>query len=181
MFGSAGLLAESNHGEAKSEAGSQETRLSSVIQPLIKSSCSARGKRPHCDGPGSLLASAIDAFPVLLQHLNHPLHAIARQICSLMLQGGMPTDNCGTFKALKAVWSKLQSFTLHDPRLTNTTIIVVQRALSANLHWSVRILTKMKQHGVVPLANFSTAVQNTVLNTAFCCCCVEFQNMHRKM
>ena len=65
MLGSDGLLAEMSHGEAKSEAGSLETRLSSVMQPLIKSSCSARGKRPHCDGPGSLLASAIDAIPVL--------------------------------------------------------------------------------------------------------------------
>lgn len=131
------LLAELEKGHASQDLGSQEERLAAVMQPLIKSSCSARGKRPHCDGPGALLASAIDAVPPLLQELHQPLHATARQIGSLMLQGGMPTDNSGSFKALQAVWSKMQSFALHDPRLTNTTIVVVMRALCANRHWSV--------------------------------------------
>ena len=107
------------------------------MQPLIKSSCSARGKRPHCDGPGSLLASAIEAVSLLAQELHQPLHATARQIGSLMLQGGMPADNSGSFKALQAAWSKMQSLSLNDPRLTNTTIMVVMRCLSSNRHWSV--------------------------------------------
>lgn len=130
-------FAESDKGSVSPDPGSQEARLSAIMQPLIKSSCSARGKRPHCDGPGALLASAIEAIPPLLRQLHQPLHATARQIGSLMLQGGMPTDNSGSFKALQAVWSKMQSFELHDPRLTSSTIVVVMRALSVNRHWSV--------------------------------------------
>jgi hypothetical protein len=129
------------------DTGSQEARLSAIMQPLIKSSCSARGKRPHCDGPGTLLASAIEAVPPTLQKLREPLHATARQICSLLLQGGLPTDNSGSFKALQAVWSKMQSFNLHDPCLTNTTIVVVTRALSANRHWSV--CTTARHMGII--------------------------------
>jgi hypothetical protein len=114
-------------------------QLSGILQPLLKAACSARGRRPHCDAAGLLLASAIEAVPLLLSVLREPLHTLAKQLCSLLLQGGMPNDNVGSFRALQACWSKLQCFGVHDARLTNMTALIILRTLRANRHWTVSI------------------------------------------
>lgn len=54
-----------------------------------------------------------------------------------MVQGSMPCDNVGSFKALRAGWAHLPKGVSADTRVANASIISVLRALNANRHWTV--------------------------------------------
>lgn len=109
-----------------------------VLQPLIQACCSARGKRPHCNAAGELLACAIESLSSAGDASPDANLAVLQQVANLMVQGTMPCDNVGSFRALRAGWSQLHKGVAADMRMANSTIIVVMRALNANRHWTVR-------------------------------------------
>jgi hypothetical protein len=116
--------------------------LHKMLALLVQATCSARGKRPLCDTPGSLLGTALDAM-----HLHGAdgldkieiLYSTVQQISSLMLHGNMSTKNVGSFNALRSGWTQLQPCGLCDGRITSTTLLVIIRALNENKHWTVRL------------------------------------------
>lgn len=108
-----------------------------MVQPLIQACCSARGKRPHCDVAGELLAGAIESLAAAGQPSSDAKVEILQQVASLMVQGGMPCDNVGSFRALRAGWARLGKGVTADARVANSSVLVVLRALNAKKHWTV--------------------------------------------
>lgn len=139
-----------------------------VVQPLIQACCSARGKRPHCNAAGELLACAIESLPSAGDASPDTNLAILQQISNLMVQGAMPCDNVGSFRALRAGWSQLHKGVAADMRMANSSIVVVMRALNANRHWTVR--RKKLQDPPPVVTNDSRQCKQQVM-ALFCRCC----------
>eukprot|EP00892_Ulva_mutabilis_P010654 jgi/Ulvmu1/7961/UM004_0194.1 len=111
--------------------------LLQVLQPLIQACCSARGKRPHCDAAGELLATAIQSLPAAGHASSDARLAVLQQVASLLVQGTMPCDNVGSFRALRAGWAHLGTGVAADARVANSSVLVVLRALNSKKHWTV--------------------------------------------
>jgi hypothetical protein len=117
-------------------------QLHSVIKPLVKSACSARGKRHYQDAPGVILANAISSLPVHNTPFRTPsvdvLLSTAHDVAALLMHGTLSTDVAGSYKVLQAAWERLHLNPDVSTRTTRMSLLVVLKALNRNTHWTVR-------------------------------------------
>ena len=136
------LQRQSATGNGSLSAQDKGQTLHTILQPLVKAACSARGKRPCQDAPGTVLASAIRALSEGQDRSERDVHEVADalidQLASMLAHGTLSVDVAGSFQALRAAWEQQRSSTVASGKTTRNSLQAVCKALASKAHWAVR-------------------------------------------